>query len=140
MSATESRPHPLFTRDIHRETPYLTIGKVAAITGASPKAIRHYEAIGLMPAPQRRGKYRVYSDRDVFLVHVLKHAQTLGFRLPELKALVAEKVARKRFPLQLANALFERKRAEIRAQIAMLRQTLARLAAMRRRMNRNFGA
>src|SRR5205809_2839973 len=105
--------HPIFVNKVHGETPYLTIGKVAAIAGASPKAIRHYESLGLMPAPRRRGKYRIYSESDVFLVHVLKHGQTLGFRLAEMKGLVSEKVARKRFPLELANALFDRKRSEL---------------------------
>src|SRR5215208_6959729 len=124
--------HPLFIQKVHAEAPYLTIGKVASITGASPKAIRHYETLGLMPAPRRRGKYRIYSERDVFLVHVLKHAQTLGFRLGELKGLVSEKVARKAFPLALANTLFDRKRAELQGQIAGLRAVLARLTAMRR--------
>ena len=132
--------HPLFLKDVHREEPYLTIGKVAAIAGASPKAIRHYEALGLMPPPRRRGKYRVYSERDVFLVHVLKHGQSLGFRLAEMKGLVTAKVTMKRFPLALANALFERKRAEVEGEIAKLRELLGRLEAMRREMNRNFRA
>lgn len=131
--------HPIFTKQTHREVPYLTIGKVAAITGASPKAIRHYEALGLMPAPQRRGKYRIYSERDVFVVHVLKHSQSVGFKLSEMKALVSEKVSGKRFPLKLANKLLERKRVELEAQIGALRETLARLDALRREMNGRFG-
>jgi DNA-binding transcriptional MerR regulator len=134
-----SARHPLFTKTTHGEEPYLTIGKVAAITGASPKAIRHYESLGLMPPPRRRGKYRIYSERDVFLVHVLKHGQSLGFRLSEMKGLVAEKVASKRFPLKLANALFDRKRAQLEAEIGTLRELIARLTAMRREMNRRFG-
>ena len=132
--------HPIFTKNLHAEAPYLTIGKVAAITGASPKAIRHYESLGLMPSPQRRGKYRVYSERDVFLVHVLKHAQTLGFRLNEMKGFVSAMVTSKRFPLELANALFDRKRGELKGQIAALQEILERLGAMRRQMNRNFRA
>ena len=132
--------HPIFTQKVHREEAYLTIGKVAKIAGASPKAIRHYEALGLMPAPRRRGKYRVYSERDVFLVHVLKHAQTLGFKLSEMKGFISEKVASRRFPLKLANALFDHKRAELQAEIAALQELLARLDAMRREMNRNFGS
>lgn len=58
--------HPIFIARTHREDPFLSIGKVAEITGASPKAIRHYEALGLLPAPHRRGRYRIYSERDVF--------------------------------------------------------------------------
>ena len=131
--------HPIFIAKTHREDPHLTIGKVAAITGASPKAIRHYEAVGLMPPPRRRGKYRIYSERDVFLVHVLKHSQSFGFRLSEMKGFVSEKVASKRFPLGLANALFDRKQAELESRIAALRELLGRLRTMRREMNRRFG-
>ncbi len=57
--------HRIFTSQTHQEKPYLYIGKVAKITGASCKAIRHYESIGLIPISQRRGKYRVYSERDI---------------------------------------------------------------------------
>ena len=130
--------HPIFMKQLHGEEPYLTIGRVAAIAGASPKAIRHYEALGLMPAPRRRGKHRVYSERDVFLVHVLKHGQSLGVRLAEMKGLVSAKVAGKRFPLELANALFDRKREELQGQMAELRALMRRLDGMRREMNRNF--
>jgi MerR family transcriptional regulator, copper efflux regulator len=130
--------HPLFTAKSHREEPFLTIGKVAAITGATPKAIRHYEALGLLPPPPRRGKYRVYSERDVFIVHVLKHSQSVGFRLAEMKELVSLKVASNRFPLRLANALFERKRGELEGEIATLRKVLQQLCALQREMNRRF--
>ena len=133
-------PYPPFVKPEHREEPYLTIGKVSRITGASPKAIRHYEALGLMPVARRRGKYRVYSERDVFLVHVLKHGQTLGFRLAELRGLVAEHVSSKRFPLKLANALFDRKRAELEGQAEALREQVRRLDEMRELMNRRLGA
>ena len=131
--------HRIFTARTHREEPYLYIGKVAQITGASRKAIRHYEALGLMPAPARRGKYRVYSERDVFLVHVLKYSQSFGFKLSEMKELVSAKVRDKRFPLKLANALFDRKRAALNAQIDGIRELEKRLVAMQREMNRRFG-
>jgi DNA-binding transcriptional MerR regulator len=132
-------PHRLFVARTHREEPSLYIGKVAQITGASRKAIRHYEELGLLPAPARRGKYRVYSERDVFLVHVLKHAQSFGFQLSELKGLVDAKVNDGRFPLDLANELFDRKRAALALQIEALRELDGRLVAMRVEMNERFG-
>ena len=36
------------------------IGKLALVTGVTQKAIRHYENLGLIPAPERKGKYRFY--------------------------------------------------------------------------------
>ena len=35
------------------------IGKAAQLSGTTIKAIRHYEAFGLLPPPQREGRYRV---------------------------------------------------------------------------------
>jgi MerR family transcriptional regulator, copper efflux regulator len=66
------------------------IGKVSKLTGATPKAIRHYEAIGLIPPPQRLGKYRYYSEKDVEVIRCIKHAQKYGFKLSELKSVVAK--------------------------------------------------
>lgn len=129
----------IFTAQTQREEPCLYIGKVAEITGATRKAIRHYEALGLLPAPPRRGKYRVYSERDVFLVHMIRHAQSFGFSLAELRGLVAAKVENHRFPLKLANALVVRKRAALRRQVADIRALDRRLAQLKRDMNRIFG-
>ncbi len=129
----------IFTAQTQNEEPYLYIGKVAEITGASRKAIRHYEALGLLPRAPRRGQYRVYSERDVFLVHMIKHAQSFGFSLAELKGLVAAKVKDNRFPLKEADALIVRKRAALRRQIADIRALDRRLAQLRRDMRRTFG-
>ena len=122
----------------HRTEPYLYIGKVAELTGASCKAIRHYESLGLIPAPKRRGKYRIYSEQDVFLIHVLKHVQTVGFQLKELKSLVEAQVQDNRFPLRLANTLFDRKRETIRNEVVALQQQEQHLLALKEEMNRVF--
>lgn len=131
--------HHIFTAQTHRTEPYLRIGKVAEITGASCKAIRHYESLGLIPAPRRRGKYRIYSEQDVFLIHMVKHAQSVGFSLKELRALVAAKVKDNLFPLTLANGLFDRKRVALRERINALRELDHRLTALKEDMNRIFG-
>lgn len=130
--------HRIFTEKTHRGAPYLYIGKVAEITGASRKAIRLYESLGLIPTPARRGKYRIYSERDLFLIHMIKHAQSFGFRLKELKELTAATVHTNRFPLKRANDLFERKRAELRDEIDALRRLDRRLVKLKEEMNRTF--
>lgn len=131
--------HQIFTAQCHGTEPYLHIGKVAEISGASCKAIRHYESLGLIPVPQRQGKYRIYSEQDVFLIHMIKHAQLVGFSLKELKALVAAKVSDTRFPLKLANDLFDAKRTTLRNEIAALQELDQRLVALKEDMNRIFG-
>ncbi len=131
--------HNIFTARNHRQEPRLYIGQVAEITGATRKAIRHYEKLGLLPSAVRRGQYRVYSERDVFLVHMIKHAQSYGFSLAELKELVAAMVKNDRFPLKLAEALVARKRAALSDQIVDIRKLDRRLVELLRDMKRNFG-
>ncbi|WP_323992870.1 MerR family DNA-binding transcriptional regulator [Aeromonas dhakensis] len=36
------------------------IGEFARLAGSTPKAVRLYEQLGLLPEPRRRGSYRVY--------------------------------------------------------------------------------
>lgn len=67
----------------------MRIGQVAKLTGATPKAIRHYEAIGLLDAVPRRGSYRSYTASEVALITLIKQAQALGFRLSEVGSLKA---------------------------------------------------
>lgn len=115
------------------------IGKLAELAGATRKAIRHYEAVGLLPPPARRGSYRIYSGRDVFLVHVIKHAQSYGFSLAEVRELVTAISRQKNFPLKPAIAMVERKRAALRRQAAELRKLDRRLVGLMRDMRRHFG-
>ena len=69
------------------ESGFMNISCVTRLTGASQKAIRNYEAIGLIHQVQRRGKYRVYTMNDVNLVRLIRTAQKLGFKLSELATL-----------------------------------------------------
>src|SRR5687768_13736336 len=49
-----------------RSMEIMNIGQAAKISGVSVKMIRHYEEVGLVPAPERTDSgYRQYSGRDV---------------------------------------------------------------------------
>ncbi len=65
----------------------MRIGALARLTGTTPKAIRLYEARGLMGAVTRQGSYRQYGDDDVARVQLIRKAQALGFRLAQLDGL-----------------------------------------------------
>lgn len=65
----------------------MRIGELARRTGTTPKAIRLYEARGLMGAVARAGSYRHYGEADVARVLLIRQAQALGFRLAELDGL-----------------------------------------------------
>jgi DNA-binding transcriptional MerR regulator len=75
----------------------LRIGEVAARTGTTPRTIRYYEEIGLLPAPEERpsGTHRLYDEADVErLQEVLRLKELLGVSLDELRELVAAERAR----------------------------------------------
>lgn len=63
---------------------HMRIGQAARMTGLSVKAIRYYEAVGLLPPPLRsEGRYRLYGEEDTRRLHLLKRAKQLGFTLRE---------------------------------------------------------
>src|SRR2546422_2847922 len=70
----------------------LLIGEVAKRSGASRKALRLYEAAGILPAPRRtQSRYRVYRSEALDLLAFVRQAQRLGFTLDEIKEIVAIK-------------------------------------------------
>ena len=75
----------------------LRIGDVARLTGTTPRTIRYYEEIGLLPsAPERaRGSHRTYLEEDVErLQEVLRLKDLLGLSLDELRGVMAAEEAR----------------------------------------------
>ncbi len=96
------------------------IGKVSKLTSATPKAIRHYEAIGLIAPPKRIGKYRYYSDEDVKLIRLIKCAQTYGFQLSELSCIIKNAKLLKKFPEEEFVVAIERKQEKIQFEINKL--------------------
>lgn len=66
------------------------IGDVSKRTGASVKAIRFYEELGLLTSVERSGSYRIYSHNHVLLISLIVKAKTLGFKLAELKPFVSQ--------------------------------------------------
>lgn len=115
------------------------IGKLSKLTGATQKAIRLYESIGLIPVPNRKGKYRVYTDKDVVLINMIRRAQTVGFNLAELKELVALKAKANRFPIEIANELIAKKREKLRKDMSEIMSLDRRLIELEDELKRNFG-
>lgn len=65
------------------------IKKASELSGATQRAIRLYESLGLLNV-SRSGKYRVYSDTNINLIKIIKEAQTLGIKLSEIVSLKGE--------------------------------------------------
>jgi MerR family transcriptional regulator, repressor of the yfmOP operon len=75
----------------------LRIGDVAKLAGTTPRTIRYYEEIGLLPnAPERpSGGHRLYTQAEVErLREVMRLKELLGVTLDELKDLLTAEEAR----------------------------------------------
>lgn len=66
----------------------MNIGTASNASGVSQRMIRHYEKIGLVPAPVRRGSYRDYADADVHRLRFIANARDLGFPIEEIRTLL----------------------------------------------------
>lgn len=68
----------------------MKIGPASEASGVSRRMIRHYEKIGLVPAPPRRDSgYRDYSDSDVHRLRFIANARDLGFPIGEIGTLLS---------------------------------------------------
>ncbi|HUQ06578.1 MAG TPA: MerR family transcriptional regulator [Kofleriaceae bacterium] len=63
----------------------MRIGEAASKTGVTVKAIRHYEAVGLLGVLERDGSYRDFSADDLARLRLIGHCRDLGFGLPEIR-------------------------------------------------------
>ena len=98
------------------------IGEFAKRVGATPKAIRLYESIGLLPQASRCGKYRTYDTRFIETVKQIKQAQQLGFSLRELVSICQGENIERGLPAKvILNALMEKK-AKLNQEIEQLEQ------------------
>ena len=83
----------------------LRIGDVARLAGTTPRTIRYYEQMGLLPAPSSRvaGSHRSYSLEEVErLREIMRLKELLGLSLEELGTLLAAGAARAAVRAQLA--------------------------------------
>ena len=75
----------------------LRIGEVADLTGVTPRTIRYYEEIGLLPGADDRaqGKHRTYTEADVERVReIIRLRDLLGLSLDQLAVLLDAETAR----------------------------------------------
>jgi DNA-binding transcriptional MerR regulator len=115
----------------------LRIGQVALRSGVTPRTIRYYEELGLLPASDReQGKHRIYTESDIErLKEVTRLRDLLGLSLDELRSVVvAEAVradARRRFHESESpderRAALEEALPHLETQLGLVRRRLAEL-------------
>lgn len=134
----------------------LRIGEVAELTGTTPRTIRYYEEIGLMPGAGDRaqGQHRCYTEADVERVReIIRLRDLLGLSLDQLGVLLEAETARAELRRELQQTedpseirqLLEQALGHIGTQLELVRgrrqaleQLEAELVAKRRRVNKRL--
>ncbi|UNO39267.1 MerR family transcriptional regulator [Streptomyces sp. MST-110588] len=62
----------------------MRIGELAAVTGASPRALRHYERAGLIGSERADNGYRLYDERAAVRVRNIRHLLESGLTLADV--------------------------------------------------------
>lgn len=113
----------------------MRIGEVAEQTSLSLRTLRHYEDIGLViPSARTDGGFRLYTERDVARLLIVRRMKPLGYTLEEMSALlrVVDDLERDDSP-ELRSRLTEirdearLRREQLAARVDMADEFLARL-------------
>lgn len=113
----------------------MRISELAAVAGITPRTVRHYHQLGILPEPPRQANgYRDYGYRDLVLLLRLRWLTETG--LPLLAAGTASGVAEDEGDLltqiEQTLATIENRRAELDRQRILLTDLRDNLAAGRR--------
>ena len=99
----------------------IAIGELSRLTLCNIETIRYYERIGLLPKPQRHGRYRRYDGDDIARLKFVRRSRELGFSLDEVRALLTLSADTKRETCAEVRQLAAGHLADVRAKIADLR-------------------
>lgn len=106
------------------------------MSGLAPSAVRYYEQLGLLPAPQRTASgYRSYAEDAVERVSFIRSAQAVGLTLAEVRQVLGVRDAGEA-PCRVVTELIDRRHAEVCSRIAELRVLERELTQLRERAAR----
>ena len=115
----------------------LRIGEAAAQSGVTPRTIRYYEELGLLPRGDRAyGKHRLYTQLDVDRLQELTRLRDLlGLSLEELRSMIVAEDARadvrRRFEATDSReeqlALLDEAQPHLETQLALVRRRIGQL-------------
>lgn len=110
----------------------MRIGQMAKRTGFSTKAIRYYELLGLLAAPERtESGYRLYGAEDVERLEFIEKAKRLGFSLEDIRDVLILH-DQQQTPCVHVLALLEQKLKQVDGVIKELRDFRRELAVLHR--------
>ena len=102
----------------------MNIGEAAQAAGLTPKMIRDYEALGLIPQASRTDSgYRQYTKRDVDMLRFIRQARSMSFSIKQVEQLLSLWSDTQRESRDV--------KALAQAQMAELDRKLAELASMK---------
>ena len=100
----------------------MRINQLADLTGVSPKTIRYYESIGVLPQPHRSlNGYREYDEADMERLKLVAGARKLEFSLDDVTEIIAMR-DRREAPCRVVLDKLAQKADEIAHRIAELQQ------------------
>lgn len=112
----------------------MTVGELFRRTGLSVKAIRQYEALGLLySAGRSEGNYRLFDESALWCAQVIETLRSLGLTIKEIDQLGREYLGQPdgRIGPRLAELLnaAERRVEERMAELAVVRERIRRYRA-----------
>jgi MerR family copper efflux transcriptional regulator len=111
----------------------MKIGEVAARAGVPAKTIRFWEQQGLLADPARTpAGYRDYSTEVVDRLTFIRHAQSAGFRLDQVRQ-VLDIGDSGDAPCQHVSHLIDERLAQVEERLAELEETRDKLRVLARR-------
>lgn len=106
---------------------FLTVGEVAKKMGVTVRTLQYYDREGLLsPSAKSEGGRRLYTDKDLVLLHQVLSLKSLGFSLRDIK----ERLISLETPRDVANALMEQA-ADIRQKIEQLTASLSAIERLK---------
>ena len=112
---------------------FMTVGEAARKTGVTVRTLQYYDKEGLLSPPaESEGGRRLYTDKDLVILHQIISLKSLGFSLDDIK----QRLVSLETPADVANALTEqaddirRKIEQIKASLSAIEQLKAEVLQM----------
>ena len=106
---------------------FMTVGEVAKKMGVTVRTLQYYDKEELLsPSAESEGGRRLYTDKDLVMLHQIISLKSLGFSLKDIKG----RLNSLKTPAEVANALTEQA-DDIRQKIAQLQTSLSEIEQLK---------